>query len=347
MRRLQTILRGGHADERRNLIRALLGPGLLWCLFLAGCAATVERSAEGTPAADMLREDPGAMVPISLQFVTVHQNDRDAPYYPFEGLAGLAYHDDGTLYVCDELGGRVHAWSAARNQWFEFNSPGSRYFRPTDIKIDGFNALVLDEDDREILRYDLGGVFLDRLVDFTYLDPGYDRVPSAFDVDLEGRFVITDSREHQVLVLDSFLAINETIGGPGKHQGRFDDPQGVVFLNDGSVVVSDRANRRLQRFARNGAFDMSVGSYDEVNNPLLTPQGIDCDEYDNLFVADPAAGAVHVFSAELNYLFSLGDGIPLYDTPIGPVDVAVGPDATLAVSDRSGQAVLIYRIMYR
>ena len=347
MRCLQTILGGRYADDRRKLIRALLGPGLLWCFCLAGCASTVERSTDRVPAVAMVQEDPGAMVPISLQFVTSHQNDRAAPYFPLEGLAGLAFHDDGTLYVCDELGGRVHAWSAARNQWFEFNSPGSRYFRPTDVKIDGFNALILDEDDRELLRYDLGGVFLDRLLDLTYLDPGYDRVPSAFDVDLEGRFVIADSREHQVLVLDSFLAVNETIGGPGKHQGRFDDPQGVVFLNDGSVVVCDRANRRLQKFARNGAFDRSVGSYDESNNPMLTPQGIDCDEYDNLYVADAAAGAVHVFSAELNYLFSLGDGIPLNDTPIGPVDVAVGPDATLAVSDRSGQAVFIYRIMYR
>jgi len=356
MRLLHAFLIETRSGKDRRLLRILTGSGLLFGLLVAGCTSQASRTeavATGAPPSrhKTVDIDPaprsGVPLPQALQFVLAHENVRSAPYYPFEGLAGVTYQNDGTLYVCDEQGGRVHAWSAARNRWFQFNSPGSRYFRPVDIQVDGFHALVLDQDDRELLRYDLGGVFLDRFLDFTYLQPGYDRVPTAFDVDLDGSLVVTDGGEHQVLILDGYLSVRETIGGPGHHRERFDNPAGVVFTRNGGIVVSDRDNRRLQRFARNGAYDGEVGGLDDPSNPLLTPGGLDRDEFGNIFVADAAAGAVHVYSSELKHLFSLGNDIQLSDMPEAPVDVAVGPDGLLAVSDRSRQAVLIYRILYR
>lgn len=285
--------------------------------------------------------------PVALQFVTVHENERSAPYYPFEGLSGLAFGDDGTLYICDELGGRIHGWDQSRNEWFQFNVPGGRYARPVDVRVDGFLVLVLDMDGHVLQRYDLDGVFLDRLVDFRYLDPGYDRLPTSFDVDVDGGLVVCDGQEDQILILDSFLNLRPTVGGTGSFQGQFRDPSGVVFLRDGTFVVADRGNRRLQHFNRLGAFLEEVGGEFAIDNPLLTPQGLARDEYGNLFVADPASGKVHVYDAGFEHLFSVGSELGLLASPEGPIDVAVSEDGLLAVSDRSRQAVLLYRILYR
>lgn len=291
--------------------------------------------------------EPDVPVPASLQFLLAYENVRSAPYFPLEGVAGVAWYDDGTLYLCDEKGGRVHGYSEVDDLWFQFDNPGSRFFRPVDIRIDHFKALVLDMDDRSLLRYDLGGAYQDLLVNFRQLDPAYDRQPSSFDVDLDGRLAFTDGAQDQVLLLDSFLNLQPAIGGPGSHREQFDDPSGIVFLRDGGFVVADRGNRRLQTFTRLGYPDRIVGGEWDTHNPMLTPQGVDIDADGNLFVADPAAGAIHVYDHDMNHLFSAGSELGLLAAPTAPIDVAVGPGDRLAVSDRGREALLVYRIVYR
>lgn len=324
-------------------------------LLAAGCAgprpeagyADLPPPAYDESAGAELTPDPDRPVPVELQFLSAYENERSAPYFPLEGLAGVAFADDGSLFVCDELGGRVHVWAPNEGVWYQLDPPGNRFFRPVDVRLDGFHAWVLDMDGRELLRYGPTGAFLDRLVDFRYLNPGYDHRPVAFDVDVDGTVVVVDPAEDTALLLDSFLALHEIVGGPGPHREQFDAPSGVTFLNDGGFVVSDRGNRRLQRFNRMGTYDGEAGGPLLPSNPMLTPQGLERDAWDNLFVADPAAGAVHVFDADLRHLFSLDSDRELLASPENPIDVAVGPDDLLAVSDRGRGAILIYRILYK
>jgi len=42
----------------------------------------------------------------------------------------------------------------------------------------------------------------------------------------------------------------------------------------------------------------------------------------------------------------MGPELGLHAAPVAPIDVAVGPNDQLAVSDRERQAVLVYRIRY-
>jgi len=336
----------------------VLAPVLRFGLVLSlaalwGCAAaprwegaTGEAGATaGDPAAES-RPGGERAVPLGLEFLRIFENERSAPYFPFEGIGGVAFYGDGTLYVCDEKGGRVHGHDPSTGDWFQFDTPGTRFFRPVDLRIDQFSVLVLDMDGRDLLRYDLAGVFLDRLIEFSYLDPGYDRLPSAFDVDLDGGMVFTDAAEDQVLVLDQFLELRHVVGVPGSHPEQFREPSGVAFLRDGSFVVADRANRRLQHFNRLGYHKRTVGGEWDRDNVMLTPQGLDTDAEGNLFVADPAAGVIHILTPELDYLFAVGSELGLLAAPVAPIDVAVGPDDQLAVSDRERQAVIVYRIRY-
>lgn len=306
------------------------------------------------PAPDT-RDDAGAArvvhvgeraVPLALEFLYAYENERSAPYFPIEGIGGVTFYADGTLYFCDEKAGRVHGFDPHANTWFQFDNPGSRFFRPVDLDIDQFSVLVLDMDGRDLLRYDLSGVYLDRLIDFNHLDPGFDRVPSAFDVDLDGSLVVADGGENQVLTLDPYLTVKHVIGVPGTLPEQFREPSGVVFLRDGSFVVADRGNRRLQHFTRLGYHEQVIGGEWDPSNRLLTPQGMDVDADGNLFVADPAAGLIHVFSPELEPLFAVGSELGLRAGPVAPIDLAVGPDDLLAVTDRGRSAVLVYRIRY-
>jgi len=324
---------------------------LTWALIMvAGCAPAPTWQTSDRPAPQAREDDLPQLgdhaVPVGLEFIRIFANERTAPYYPVEGIGGVAFYGDGTLYFCDEKGGRIHGYDPNSDTWFQFDSPGGRFFRPVDIRLDQFSVLVLDMDGRDLLRYDLGGIFQDRLIDFTYLDPGYDRVPTAFDVDLDGSMIFTDGGEDQILLLDPHLELTHTFGVHGSHPGQFREPSGVTYLRDGSFVVADRANRRLQHFTRLGYHERTIGGEYDRDNPLLTPQGLAIDDDGNLFVADPAGGMIHVYSPELDYLFTAGSDLGLLAAPNAPVDVAVGPDDQLAVADRGRQAVLVYRIRY-
>jgi len=318
---------------------------------LAGCVpAPGQRSprvaADEAPSSPAPASDSGRPVPQRLEFLYVFENDRTAPYYPLEGVGGVAYAPDGTLFLCDEKGGRVHGCAGGTGEWYQFDAGPEQPFRPVDVRVDGFSVLVLDYGSRLLLRYESGGALQDRLLSFRNLDSARDRLPVAFDIDRDGRIVCADAGAEQIVLLDSFLNLSQVLGEPGTHREQFLAPSGVVFRDDGGFVVADRGNRRLQWYNRLGYFEGVVGGEFDPRNPLLTPQGIDTDAHGNLFVADPAAGAVHVFDRDMVLLFTAGSELGLLAAPQQPLDLAVGPDDLLAVSDRGRQAVLVYRIVY-
>ncbi len=335
--------------QRIVLIPAMLA-SLMVVLLVGGCAsgtagdAQLHTGRESSSQKPVLQA-PGTL-PVQLEFLYVFENTRNAPYYPITGIGGVDYSADGTLIFCDEKGGRLHGLDPRTREWFLFDVGPDRPFRPVDVRVDGFTVLVLDMGSRLLLRYKMDGAFEDRLVNFLHLDPVIPRLPVAFDIDRDGRVVVTDVAEQQLLVLDPFMTLIQTVGEAGPHHEQFNEPSGIVFLPDGGYAVTDRGNRRLQRFNRLGYFEAIAGGEFDLHNPLVAPQGIDCDDYGNLFVADPPMSAVHVFSSSLQYLFSLGSEAGLLAAPEIPLDVAVGPDDLLAVTDRGRQALLVYRILY-
>ncbi len=142
------------------------------------------------------------------------------------------------------------------------------------------------------------------------------------------------------MILDAFLDLTMTVGGPGAGSDQLRDPSGLAFLPDGSFVVSDRANRRLAVYGRLGFFERTVGGEFVVDNPFVAPQGLACDRAGNLFVADMGSGEIHVLDRRQRLLFSAGPDFALRALPKVPVDVAVGPGDLLAVTDRARAAVL-------
>ncbi len=315
-------------------------------LALVGCASTIHDAGGGRASPVRASAAKPGTVPTGVTFLYAFENERGAVYYPFEGLAGADYGDDGTLVICDEKRSKVYGLDPRTQEWYEFATASGANYRPVDVRIDGFKVLVLDIGGRSLDRYDLDGAYQDRLVNFRTLDPAYDTTPSAFDVDVDGRLVVADGGDNQIVMLDAFLNLQMRVGGPGPNTDQFHEPSGVAFLPDGGFLVSDRGNRRLQRFNRLGFYEDVIGGEFNVDNPFVTPQGVDVDRWGNAFVADPVAGLVHVIDASGQPLFIIGPDLNLLAALQAPMDVAVGPQDLLAVTDRTRGAVLVFQLLY-
>ncbi len=324
-------------------IRAVLLVAMAVCLMNAcapGPAYESTNAAGGLPATGKSSPRTGTAVG-SVDLLHSYENEPSALYYPIEGIGGCEYSAEGTLIFTDQKRGKVYGLDGGSQRWYEFDTPGIRPYQPIDVTVDGFKVLVLDMGSGQITRHDLNGAYLDVLVDVRRVDPVIQTSPSAFAIDRDGRLAIADHAQQQVLLLDTFQNLNLRIGDPGTMEDQFIDPSGLTFLPDGSFLVADRGNRRLARYGRLGFFEGLVGGDGLADNPLLAPAGLDADRFGNIFVADPGLGVVHVLGKRLTYEFAIGG-----DSLGEPVDVSVGPNNLIAVTDRTRAAVLVYRINY-
>ena len=311
-------------------------------LVLPGCAGS---DAPAQYSQRQVAARPGS-TPVALEFVMSHENVARENYFPLEGLAGCAYTSDGSLIICDEKRGKVYGLDSGTGRWYEFDTPMVRPYRPVAVAVDGFKILVLDAGGNTVQRFDLSGALQDQLLDLRQVDPGTISQVAAFDMDRDGRMVITDQSSHQVLLLDAFLNLSSRLGESGIQDDQFSTPDGIVFLPDGRIVVADTGNSRLSLYGRMGFFEQAVGGRFDPNNPFMAPSGVDADRYGNVFVADLVGGQIHVIGAHFRHLFSSGHNMVPAGLPEAPIGIAVSPDGYLAVTDRARQAVLIYRIIY-
>ncbi|PID78935.1 hypothetical protein CSB20_12635 [bacterium DOLZORAL124_64_63] len=315
-------------------------------LACAGCAGA-GGGAEGYGGTGPRNTVPAAArstgtTPVAITLVKIWENEASQPYFPLEGLAGCVYTADGSLLVCDEKRGMLCGLDSGTGRWFQFATPAIRPYRPVDVQVDAFKVLVLDAGSRTVQRFDLSGAHQDEVLDFRDLDPSVSTLPGAFALDRDGRMVVTDLDQQDVLLLDTFLSLNNRLGGPGVADDQFLDPRGVTFLPDGRIVVADMGNARLSRYGRQGFHEDIAGGRFDPDNPFIAPCGVAADRHGNLFVVDLLAGGIIVLDRDLRPIPVLLDG----ELPEGPVAIAVGPAGQLAVTDRLRQAILIYRVLY-
>jgi len=312
--------------------------------FLWGCVSGSGggHAASGPPE---VPARPGTRV-VALEYLQSFENEAGAVYFPLEDLARCAYSSDGTLVICDSGRGKVFGLDPRTRDWFEFDQPMVRPYRPVDVQVDGFKVLVLDNGSSSVFRFDLYGAYQDQILDIGNVDPGVISQGIAFDIDRDGRMVIADQAQRRVVLLDAFLSLDMQLGESGTSDDQFGFLGGLCFLPDGGILVSDPGNRRLCLYGRLGFFEGVIGGDFDPHNPFATPGGLDSDRFGNVFVADTGNALIHVLGPRLDLVFSAGREFPLRGTPTAPVDVAVGPDDLLAVTDQARSAIIIYRIIY-
>jgi DNA-binding beta-propeller fold protein YncE len=108
--------------------------------------------------------------------------------------------------------------------------------------------------------------------------------PGSFTRAEDGRSVITDTRNHRVLLLDDGRTDCQLV----HHDGTFRDPVYAELLNNGNVLVCDTGNKRVIELDQQGYIVWDYGAPVVSRRLLSYPRSVDVNGTGGYLIADTA-----------------------------------------------------------
>ena len=144
--------------------------------------------------------------------------------------------------------------------------------------------------------------------------------------------VVSVQKNNSITVLSREGKKIKSFGSSGSGMGQFNNPCGIVVTHDDHVVVVDKGNNRLQKFALGGEFMTSVG-HKELSRQLQfnSPADIVIHPSGRFLVVDSGNHRIQVFNADLSYSHTIGNQEQLQN----PTRVAVDSQGDVYVIDSS------------
>lgn len=259
------------------------------------------------------------------------------------GPRGLALAPDGSIYVADTGNSRIVHFDAAGEVLAAWGSrtpdgqlppaPGT-FVEPWGIATDAQgNVFVADTWNHRVQKFDPSGKFLlewrasGQPSDGPYGLWG----PRGIAVSPDGRVYLTDTGNKRVLVFDSdgrFLFEFQADG-----EGKLDEPVGIALGPDGNVYVADTWNSRVSVFTANGSFKAAWSVQAWNGASLDNKPYIAVDAQSRVYITDPEAYRLIVFSSTGVPLATYGQYGTAPDSFGLPVGVASGRDGSLWIAD--------------
>ena len=154
----------------------------------------------------------------------------------------------------------------------------------------------------------------------------------------DDRIYVTDTGNNRVQIFNQDGNYVGEFGGSGEEQGFLNEPVGITISEAGEIFIADSWNQRIQVFGLNGMFIRAweIPSWQTVlpeSKPYLAVN------HDYLYVVDPLAQRILVFSSLGEYMWSLRDS----ENVILPGGVSIAQDQ-LHVVDASRGQIVIYDI---
>lgn len=216
---------------------------------------------------------------------------------------------DGRVYVAEPSVKAVTVFDGVRGKLFRFGlrEPNSLR-RPQALALDaGGLVYVLDSELRQVMVFDELGLFqfsIDVKSGFV--------APVALAVSPDGQTIYVVDRgdlsgeDHKVVAFAPDGKEKFRLGPRGSENGKFNIPLAATVAADGSLVVADSGNFRIQTFDADGKFKASFGGSGSELGRFSRPRSIATDSEGNIYVADSNFNNVQIFNAKGELLMPLG-----------------------------------------
>lgn len=258
----------------------------------------------------------------------------------------LALDRAGNLYVTEFAGGRVLVFDREFSLVTEWAGPGlevGQLEQPTGIGVRDDGAVIVGEAGGNRVQVFAPDGTTTAVWGKFGVDPG--EFGSAMGIGIHedlGRVYVADHVNSRIHVYDFdgellFMFPNDgDFTQIGSEPDQMWLPGGVDIAADGSVLVVDTGNRRVQRWSPDGELVAVYGT-----GLINDPQVISANEDGSYWLAGPSDNRVGLFDADGQLLVELPPPDGGFDRPHG---TEMRDDGVVFVADTFNQVVHVYRL---
>ncbi len=234
---------------------------------------------------------------------------------------------DGYVYVADVYNNRVQKFTKAG----EYVTKWPVYANAYSVAAGPDGYIYVGTSLNSVYKYTTSGTIIQSL--------GYIQYPYGIAVGRDAVYVAS-SWHHRILKLDKDGYQVGDWHDSGSADGQFNYPEGITVSKDGSILVLDTDNNRIQRFDRNGNYLSKFGgTYGSGNGQFAYSPGIAEGPDGSIYVADGSNRRIQKFDRNGTFLlkwgsYGYGNGQFRYAE-----DVAVSSDGSVYVVDNDNYNV--------
>lgn len=156
---------------------------------------------------------------------------------------------------------------------------------------------------------------------------------------------VSDAGTHRILAFDKTGELLVEFGSRGGAPGQFNCPSHMACGPDGSLVVADSLNFRVQRLGGDGSPIASFGRKGDAAGDLALPKGVAVDASGVIWVVDAQFENVQAFTPEGGLLMSFGregHGPGEFWLPAG---ICIDGRGRMWVADRENARVQVFALL--
>jgi DNA-binding beta-propeller fold protein YncE len=257
---------------------------------------------------------------------------------------GLSTDAEGRLYVVDAAVRRVHVFDVEHGTHYAFpERPADDFASPIDVAAGTQGRIYVSDSVTNVVHVFSGhGKRYERSI-------GAGRLlrPTGLAVDtLNGRLLVTDTVASTLVVFDErSLELVAVIGGQGGETEQFHAPTNVTVAGDGTIVVTDALNFRVQQLDSDLRFVQSFGAVGKAPGHFSRPKGVAVDSAGHIYVVDALFANVQIFDREGRLLLAFGRPGQAPGEFWLPSDILIDDRDRIFVSDAWNERVQVFQYL--
>lgn len=256
---------------------------------------------------------------------------------------GLTTDRAGRLYVVDKVLRQVHVFDEQGEGYHLIPESGPPLLAPIDVAVDERRGriFVSDAEDR-VVR-----IFSEEGAPIGEIRRGLLGRPTGLAINTVTDELLVIDTEHAALLRFSLkdLQLQKLIGRQGEGGGLFNAPTAVAAAPDGSILVVDTLNHRVQILDAEGRFVLSFGTAGDAPGFFARPKGVAVDSQGNIHVVDSLFDNVQVFDREGQLLMAYAEPGHKPGRLWLPSGIAIDGRGRIYVADTYNRRVQVFQFL--
>ncbi len=224
----------------------------------------------------------------------------DATLAPY----GVTVDSVGRLYAVDTYQRRIQVFDATAGEFSIFPSDEHPLTSPIGIVVDQGGRIYVSDSLDGIIKVFKG---TDDTSPHTIGKDLFQRPTGIAINQINNELLVVDTKLSQIFRFDlDSHKLKGTFGARGAETGQFNNPTNIAVTKEGTLLITDALNCRIQIFSAEGAFQRTFGSTGDSPGHFARPRGIATDSDGNIYVVDALFDNIQIFDKRGRLLMDFG-----------------------------------------